>query len=672
MKQTLLLLSCLFAFNFGHAQWDKIVGRSLPDSLPSEYLITVSALRDQIKANIPAEYQTPRYARMMHGFADQQAYFASGRISSGALYTNWPEMEGYVNDVMDKVMPEALRNHEGIHAYVMRDGNYNAAMTPSGAMYINIGLFARIEDEATLAAVLAHELAHFERKHSIHAFFKDETSLWGATTRIGEKQRVRQSVEAELEADSLAVVWIAQSGYDLNGVVKSIRILERIEDNLVRQDKWKWKLEETTHPLSDDRVAKLSAGMKAQTVEKGKAFLVNEALFYQLKKESETEILKALLAEFQYDDGIEMAFRFHLFEPDDVTYVYYLMEFIRRKCYLNPNKWSEGFLVDRYYKTKAENTGSVKMKLTRSLFEQWDPGIMSLSPSETRQIQGRFYWQEVRFTTYEGAFEFYRRLGEKINCTECLLSQALSLDKAKDRNKALQVYHGTPDAHYKQYAEDLMKKQLQSRIPNEKLLVYDQFIPLIRQGQEFIPLTSRRSDPEQLQLLFDSVAARFSDRKALSLQFLRFNKLNAYLQLNQLQAFAGRPLISYGKPVKLDYLAPEAVELFSQYGVREIEFLNCIYNEYHSKESSVSAWEEAGTRSIEAIFTEPLADGSIQVQVNSARIAHNGVLKVRYTGEDHKIRGKGSGFEGILSEIKIELFDKDRYARDLDIRSQNQ
>ncbi len=58
---------------------------------------------------------------------------------------------------------------ERVRVYAIRAPGLNAFMMPNGAMFVQSGLLLRIEDDAELAAVLAHEVSHFQRRHSIES-----------------------------------------------------------------------------------------------------------------------------------------------------------------------------------------------------------------------------------------------------------------------------------------------------------------------------------------------------------------------------------------------------------------------------------------------------------------------------------------------------------------------
>jgi predicted Zn-dependent protease len=82
-------------------------------------------------------------------------------------------------------MPPELEKDSVIHAYLVKDGHFNAAMTPFGIMYVNVGLLVELPSEASLASVFTHELAHYYLRHSLKRFIKEENKdLKGYSSKI--------------------------------------------------------------------------------------------------------------------------------------------------------------------------------------------------------------------------------------------------------------------------------------------------------------------------------------------------------------------------------------------------------------------------------------------------------------------------------------------------------
>ena len=147
-------------------------GRTYDDKLPDAFKIETAELRSQVYDGIPQNIRTGVFDRKVFQFSDETAMSVSNLIQSGDVYSDWQAFEDYVNKVFQKVIPDELKDDKGIHAYIVKEGRYNAFMTPTGMAFIHIGLFAEIYDEASLAAILAHELAHYHLRHSLNRFIK--------------------------------------------------------------------------------------------------------------------------------------------------------------------------------------------------------------------------------------------------------------------------------------------------------------------------------------------------------------------------------------------------------------------------------------------------------------------------------------------------------------------
>lgn len=81
---------------------------------------------------------------------------------SGQIYDD-KRATAYLQGVMDRLYPEFKGK---IQVRIYDSTQLNAFALPNGSIYFNIGMLARIENEAQLAAVLAHEAAHFIERHS--------------------------------------------------------------------------------------------------------------------------------------------------------------------------------------------------------------------------------------------------------------------------------------------------------------------------------------------------------------------------------------------------------------------------------------------------------------------------------------------------------------------------
>lgn len=144
----------------------------------------------------------------------------------------------------------------------------NAFALPGGFVYVNRGLVARAATLSELAGVLGHEIGHVTMRHSAKQLEKAQRTGIGVTllctltdvcdSRVGGAA-VRATGTAimakfsrtdELEADSVAVGYVADAGIDPDGIP---RLFRRLMDERDRSpdvlDAWFG-----THPLEEDRV----------------------------------------------------------------------------------------------------------------------------------------------------------------------------------------------------------------------------------------------------------------------------------------------------------------------------------------------------------------------------------------------------------------------------------
>lgn len=134
-----------------------------------------------------------------------------------------PQLNAYVRSVLCRAVgPERCG---AARIYIVRIPAFNASMAPNGTMQLWSGLLLRVRNEAELAAVLAHEFAHFEQRHSLASFRRTRsasdimmwTSVLGATgALIGGAMLgsiFQYSRDQETAADVKAFDYMAASGY---------------------------------------------------------------------------------------------------------------------------------------------------------------------------------------------------------------------------------------------------------------------------------------------------------------------------------------------------------------------------------------------------------------------------------------------------------------------------
>jgi predicted Zn-dependent protease len=88
----------------------------------------------------------------------QQAQAEQKALNDSALIYRDNQLEAYLNSVVRRLQPPDLPSRLSFKIVVVRDPYFNAFAFPNGVIYIHTGMLARMDNEAQLAALLAHEI----------------------------------------------------------------------------------------------------------------------------------------------------------------------------------------------------------------------------------------------------------------------------------------------------------------------------------------------------------------------------------------------------------------------------------------------------------------------------------------------------------------------------------
>ncbi len=680
MTKLKLIFSCFFVFLYlGNlfAQNPSPFSRTYVDTLPKRFEIDVTDLRNHIYEDIPDALRNKEFPRKTYRFADLSSIHVSSLLSSGQVYSDWTSLEQYVNKILEKVVPEELKDEKFLHVYLIKSPDFNAFMTPSGMMFMNIGLFADIEDEATLAGILAHELAHHYLKHSINTYVKSENGDFDSRILYKNDNSSKFSIKSELEADSLAFQWISDSGFNTNGLFQAFKISERQEQKTLAQYWDMWEITASTHPTSGKRLERLDHFHEAESNPTGKAFMVSKNGFIEFQKQAKTEVLKYLLINFSYLECIEKAFIYHLYDVENPTYVYYIMEAIRRAGYLDSSFWSKNFISFTYLKEVITEDERKKVRLKSHLFEEFPQKILALPEDAFEKIQGKFYWEgEPKFTSNEEAFLFFEQVGELYENPECILSKALSVSyNEKLLKEYLTKYLTKENIIYKDFAEALLNGELKSSLNNKKLSIVSDFILVVKQGDDHIPIREENSsDIEYLKSLVDNIAGAFTDREFVLKPELKYSKMNDFLILSELERFSFISILARGDQTELFILNPKYWEFMKKQNVNEIEFINCQYYDNRKYQYKLEPYKEIANTNLEELFSAVKKHRYFEVMISSVRAVEGLRMKTLYYGGEEKLAFKNPAYQQVIDTIKekVKLRDKKIKEQDEQIKEEEE
>ncbi|KEQ51326.1 M48 family metallopeptidase [Sphingobium chlorophenolicum] len=195
---------------------------------------------------------------------------------------NDPALQSYVASVLCRAVGQD--RCRGVRIYLVRVAAFNANMSPNGTMQVWSGLLLRVRSEAELAAILGHEFAHFELRHSLAGFRKARTmtdiAAWtavlgqyGATVQQAAIGSIYQfSREQEKQADLLSLKYAIQSPFSAQAAAHVWqRLMDEADATALGRKQRSRRYERvtffSTHPTPLDRatyLADLSADAAAK------------------------------------------------------------------------------------------------------------------------------------------------------------------------------------------------------------------------------------------------------------------------------------------------------------------------------------------------------------------------------------------------------------------------
>jgi predicted Zn-dependent protease len=186
-----------------------------------------------------------------------------------------PDLQRYVNAVGMWVAQQSERPALPWHFGVNASDHINAFAAPGGYIIVTKGMMKQLRNEAELAGVLGHEVAHVTQKHHLKALRKSalltllSAGAAAATAESRHAEMVQQLVGPtkelyargldkadEFEADRMGVVLAARAGYDPYGLPAVLTTLASADpkDNFLT-------LLTKTHPLPQARLDSLAPGL---------------------------------------------------------------------------------------------------------------------------------------------------------------------------------------------------------------------------------------------------------------------------------------------------------------------------------------------------------------------------------------------------------------------------
>ena len=203
-----------------------------------------------------------------------------------------------VTEYVNRIGQNLVRNSDARVPFTIKvidNEDVNAFALPGGFFYVDTGLILAADDEAELAAVMAHEIAHVAARHATKNMTRSE--IWNLASiplmfiggpagyAIAEVASIavpmgflKFSRDAEREADLLGLEYDYAAGYDPQAFVQ---FFEKLKADDKKKHSKLAKLF-STHPMTGDRVTAAQEEIR-QYLPDRESYIVDTSEFEQVK-----------------------------------------------------------------------------------------------------------------------------------------------------------------------------------------------------------------------------------------------------------------------------------------------------------------------------------------------------------------------------------------------------
>ena len=139
-------------------------------AIPEDFLLSSSEKFKQAVQSI--EQQEEKVTRKAkEDFYEESSFYINELLLSGKVLFNDPASK-YIAEVGHYLTKDQPTLEGKLRFYIVQSPSVNAFATNNGLILVNMGLLAKLENEAQLAFVLCHEISHYIKQHPIDIFLE--------------------------------------------------------------------------------------------------------------------------------------------------------------------------------------------------------------------------------------------------------------------------------------------------------------------------------------------------------------------------------------------------------------------------------------------------------------------------------------------------------------------
>jgi predicted Zn-dependent protease len=254
------------------AQPDPAIAGNPPTQTPAP---PVASQGTEERLAPPQKSQDFKFTKVDLELLKQVNAFDTYMEEKGWVY-NDPETNAYLEKLGSSLVPTQTPENVTWRFRAVRDLEVNAFALPNGSIYVNSGLLSRMENEAQVAGVLAHEVTHVVNRHTYLEYRSSRKKMVvidimvaaaSAAYYAGVNPNIVNAMgnllpmivistmfgysrELEHEADVYAVNTLQLRGYDLREFSRGFELLRRGPEVDLSKEPVFW----ASHPKLADRV----------------------------------------------------------------------------------------------------------------------------------------------------------------------------------------------------------------------------------------------------------------------------------------------------------------------------------------------------------------------------------------------------------------------------------